>query len=292
MKKLSTHDNHGQFAAAILIITTAAIITLTATAAPHPAATSPQSVINKMQQKFLSYKLKSYTYDEIRVATYEVTDKSRQTGISPVAETNGSTTKARYFYQSPSKHGYRLLSERMDNYWIGSPNQLGALPMDSKWKNKVISWYSLKLLPDTTVDKNKCYSLALTPKPGKPAAYGMTWYIDKKYLVIRKFIYDVNYGDYPLKVTGTMKFKTLKNGLLFPTSATWTTKVHGLPFIFKTKSIYTNYHFNIPLDPSVFKEEYPPDWLNKMKEQQIQSKQKGAAPSFPLPPGVSPDILK
>ena len=53
---------------------------------------------------------------------------------------------------------------------------------------------------------------------------------------------------------------------MLPYKGDWKTKVSSLPYIFMQKTTITNYRVNIPLDESVFKEEFPENWFKNLDE--------------------------
>ena len=233
------------------------------------ARMQPDEVVSEIYNRFMKLNIKTMTYDEIRVSSYELAPQvaGKQQGTMPLNAENSSTMKQRYFYQAPDKHGYRQISEPMPGYWAGSPNQPGAIPMDQKWKDKVMSWYSVTMSPkDQVAGGAQCYVVTLSPKPDTPAQYPMTWYVDKDKFIVLKVVFLVNKGGKKVSATGEIKYKKY-SGYYMPESSKWRTKVQNLPYFFLSNSTFSNYTFNEPIDPASFKEQFPDDWFEKLGEQ-------------------------
>ncbi len=231
---------------------------------PDPKLT-PQQIVTKIHGKFLAMKIKSMAYDESRTVFY-VSRSEGNEGMMALNKNNGATYIARYFFQAPAKHGYRIISNPIKNYWIGSPNQPGALPMDEKWKDKVFEWFDFFRPKDMEYRGRKCYLVALLPKKNAPKnLYPMTWYVDPVNFIVIKFYFLIGRGDRSVSTKGEMYYKKV-NGRLLPSSAQWNTQVSDLPYDFKQKSVFSNYRFNVPLDESVFDQEFPKDWFKNLGE--------------------------
>lgn len=229
-------------------------------------------IVDSIYQKVMDWDFKTMSYDEIRVISYELQQGGGKTTM-PMSAENGSTLKLRYFYQTPDKHGYKMLSEPVNDYWIGSPNQPGAIPMDHKWKDKVTQWYDLSRAEKTREYKGrKCYLVTLMPIDGKPAAYPMTWYVDAENFVVLKFEFLLDMGTTKIRAVGDVTYDDIQ-GHLLPSRAEWRTRMTGLPYIFVSTSDYANYNFNMPLDASVFLEEFPKDWFTKLGEDPYRNQQ-------------------
>ncbi|MFA6451628.1 MAG: hypothetical protein WCX65_19310 [bacterium] len=238
-------------------------------AAPRPSASpkamTPEQIISEIHNRFMKQKFRTMTYDETRVVSNESITPGKK-GVMDLNFENGATYVSRYFYQAPAKHGYRELSNPIKNYWIGSPNQPGALPMDEKWKDKVVSWFNLYISTPQMYRGINCYRVTLVPKPGAPKnLFNMTWYIDPNTFSIIKFIFLIADDTNRVSSTGQVYYKPVNNYML-PYKAIWRTTVKNMPYIFLQKTTMKNYRFNIPLDESVFKEEFPDDWFKNLKE--------------------------
>lgn len=224
-------------------------------------------ILEKIQARFVEQDIKTMSYDELRVHSYELTKGSDSPGAMPLSMGNAATLKLRYFYEAPDRHGYKLLSEVEDNYWAGSPNQPGAIAMDHTWTDKVRDSYQVKLGPDKEFDGIDCYRVILVPKSTENnVVFPMTWLIDKERLIILKFLGLINTNDMKVSMNGVINYEEM-NDYWFPVSAEWKTSVSKLPYIFTNTSTYSNYRFNIPLDDSVFREEFPPNWFENLGEQ-------------------------
>jgi hypothetical protein len=230
---------------------------------------TPEQVVTEIYNRFMAQKIRSMTYDEVRVIAYESNSPGSE-GLTPLNEANGATYLARYFYQAPARHGYRSLTNPIKNYWIGSPNQPGALPMDERWKDKVISWFNIYKSPQQAYRGRKAAAVTLVPKPSAPKnLYPMTWLVDPDKFIVIKFIFLVEGKDNStVSTTGEMYYKNI-NGYLLPSSSKWSTRASTLPYLFKQKSAFKNYHINIPLDDSVFKEEFPENWFENLNQKPI-----------------------
>jgi hypothetical protein len=228
---------------------------------------TPLQVITEIQNRFNLRNIRTMTYDETRVTSYEVLS-GRGQGMMSMSPSNATTIRLRYFYQAPAKHGYRFLSEMPENYWAGSPNQPGAVPMDEKWKVKILSLYNAFLANrNEQCRERECYVLILVPRKGAPKElYPMTWYVDTKDLLVFKFIFLISAADGKfVRSTGDVYYKKA-NGFYMPERSRWRTKVSNLPFMFLLNTTMDNYHFNLPLDKSDFEEEFPKDWFKKLGE--------------------------
>ena len=229
------------------------------------AAMAPEQIVSEIHKRFVAQKFRTITYDETRVVSYESLTPGKK-GLMNLNLENGAMYMARYFYQAPAKHGYRDLSKPIKNFWIGSPNQPGALPMDEKWKDKVLSWFNLYGSPPRTYRGKKCYLVTLVPKPGAPKnLFNMTWYVDPADFTVLKFIFLITDSTSTISSTGEMYYKPL-NGYMLPYKANWRTKVSSLPYIFMQRTTIKNYRINIPLDESVFKEVFPENWFKNLNE--------------------------
>ncbi len=250
------------FIAGVLLLVTSAAGPARSVA-PDPKMT-PEQIIGKIHASFMAQKIKTLTYDETRTVYY--VSRGANEGVMPLNPDNGATYIARYFYQAPASHGYRTISNPIKNYWIGSPNQPGALPMDEKWKDKIFAWFDVYRPKDMEYRGRKCYLVALLPKKNTPKnLYPMTWYVDPEKFIVIKFYFLIGNKEKSVSTKGEMYYKKI-NGRLFPSSAVWNTQVSGLPYDFKQKSTFSNYRFNVPLDESVFKEEFPEDWFKDLGE--------------------------
>ena len=227
-----------------------------------------EEIVSEIHERFMGQDFKTVVYDEIRVVSQK-SPATKDGATMPLNENNASAMKLRYFYQAPDSHGYKLLSEDVDNYWAGSPNQPGALPMDHTWKEKILNWYEVNRAEKLKeINARKCYVVTLSPKPGMPAAYPMTWYVDSERFLILKFIFLVGAGGKKVHTTGVMTYKEVRDGYWMPASAEWKTKVEKFPQTFTSSSTFKNYQFNVPLDPSVFEEEFPDGWFEKFGDGQ------------------------
>lgn len=246
-----------------LFATVCIMVSASATICRAEKSLTALDIVDRIYDKVMSWDFKTMSYDEIRIISYELQQGGGATTM-PMSAENGSTLKLRYFYQTPDKHGYKLLSKPVNDYWIGSPNQPGAIPMDHKWKDKVTGWYSLSRSDGTRKYRDRdCYLVTLMPIEGKPAAYPMTWYVDAEDFVVLKFEFLLNMGSKKIRAVGEIYYDDVQ-GHLLPAQAEWRTRIAGLPYIFLSTSEYTNYSFNLPLDPSVFLEEFPEDWFTKL----------------------------
>lgn len=223
-------------------------------------------VVDEIQKRFNARKIRSMTCDEVRTTSYEISSGKRQ-GMMSISPDNATTIRLRYFYMAPNRHGYRFISEAPGNYWAGSPNQPGAIPMNEKWKEKVLSQYRVSLDKNEKCGGLECFVLTLVPLKGAPGSlYPMTWFIDTKDFLVRKFILLIRAKDGRyIYSTGEMEYGKV-NGSMMPASASWRTKVSALPYVFILKVKLENYNFNIPLDDSVFEEEFPENWFEMLGE--------------------------
>ena len=244
----------------------AALAAGAAHAAPVAKTTLPEDIIKAIYEKFRSYNIKTMTYDETRVISHEQTG-GKQTGVMKIDPMNSAALKIRYYFQAPDKHGYRVLSDPIKDYWVGSPNQPGAMPMDSKWLDKILNWFDIHRGEDKTHRGVNCHVIALVPKPGAPEGmHTMTWFVDSEKLVILKFIFTLkDANNKPMRTEGDLVYDNF-NGRYLASSATWRTTVSILPYVFIHNSAFDNHTFNIPLDESVFKEEFPDRWFEILKE--------------------------
>jgi len=229
-------------------------------------ALSAIQVIEGIQKKFIERGIRTMTYDETRVTSYEVS-RGRRRGMMQVAPNNAMTIRLRYFYAAPDRHGYRFLSDMPDNYWAGSPNQPGAIPMDEKWKEKVLARYDPALAKNAPCRERDCFTLVLVPKKDAPdSLYPMTWYVDTKDFLVMKVIFLIRARDGRfVRSVGDVFYKKYA-GFYMPSRSKWRTTVSTLPYVFLLETSMDNYHFDIPLDASVFEEEFPEDWFEKMGE--------------------------
>lgn len=240
------------------------------TAKPSAAAPgfsmSPEAIVAEIHNRFMGQNIKTMTYDEVRTVTYSSNSPGSE-GLTPLNKANGSVYLARYFYQAPARHGYRALTKPIKNYWIGSPNQPGAIPMDERWKEKVMTWYSVYKSPPQNYRGRKTVVITLVPKRSAPKnLYPMTWLVDPNKFIVIKFLFLITGKDgKTVSTTGEMYYKDI-NGYLLPASSSWTTHVSKLPYLFKQKSTFKNYRVNIPLDDSDFEEEFPKDWFKNLNE--------------------------
>jgi len=226
-----------------------------------------REIVTEMHKRFMDQDIKTYTFDEIRV-TSQKNPPSKDGTVMPLNQDNAKTMKLRYFYQAPDKHGYKLISEEIENYWVGSPNQAGALPMDHNWKDKILNWYDVSRSEKLReVRGRECFVVTLMPKEGMPSAYPMTWYVDRERFVVLRFIFLVTSGDKKVHTVGNLTYKEVRDGFWAPASAEWRTRVADFPNQFTSSSEFTNYKFDIPLDPSVFEEEFPEGWFESPDHQ-------------------------
>ncbi len=253
----------------ILLIMIAAMLfgrLAAAAAAVEKQELTGADIINEIQRRFIAQDIKTMSYDELRVHTYEMTRGTDSPGTMPLSMGNGTTLKMRYFYQAPGKHGYKLLSKTEDNYWAGSPNEPGAIAMDHGWTDKVFNSYNVERGPDKVFKGIDCFRVTLIPKSVEnKIIFPMTWYIDKERYIVLKFLGLVNSSDMKVSINGVIDYEKM-NDYWFPVSSKWKTKVSKLPYTFINLSTYTNYRFNIPLAPSVFTEEFPPNWFENLGE--------------------------
>jgi hypothetical protein len=240
-----------------------------ARASAAPQKMTPEGIVSEIHRRFMAQKFRTMTYDEVRVISYEAISKDKK-GMMTLNMQNGATYIARNFYQAPAKHGYRALNNPVKNYWIGSPNQPGALPMDEKWKDKVLSWFNLYGSPTQLYRGKKCYIVSLVPKHSAPKnLYNMTWYVDPDSFSVLKFIFLIEDKTNTVSSTGELYYKPINNYML-PYKGAWRTTVSSFPYIFRQNTELKNYRFNIPLDESVFKEEFPENWFKTLKEKPYQ----------------------
>ncbi|HOO57199.1 MAG TPA: hypothetical protein PLN69_10270 [bacterium] len=225
-------------------------------------------VVDAIHTRFMAHDIKTMTYDETRVMASEDIRKSAESSRMALNPSNATAMKMRNFYQAPNKHGYKMLSEQIKNYWQGSPNQAGAIPMDAEWKDKIYNWYDLYRAPDQEYRNINCIVILLKPKSDAPDnLYNMTWYIDPDKYIVLMFRYLIK-GEKQenISATGEMYYEQI-NDMWLPVRADWRTRVSKLPFVFTQTVEIDNYHFNIPLDESVFEEQFPDRWFENMGQQ-------------------------
>jgi len=227
---------------------------------------SAEEIVARIYDKFMGWNFKTMTYDELRVSSMKMAQDKVGGASMPLNESNATIMKLRYFFKAPDNHGYKLLSDPIDNYWVGSPNQPGAIPMDSHWKEKISTWYSVSKTEKNQVYRDReCYVVTLVPRENTPAHYPMTWYVDTASFNVLKFIFLLQSNNKKMTTTGEVYYGKVNNYEL-PVEAHWKTKISMLPYIFLSDSIFSNHSFNVPLDDSVFKEEFPEDWFKKLGE--------------------------
>ncbi len=253
-------------AKAYLALIAVALICVPAVSQAQTKTTLPEDIVKAIYDKFISYDIKTMTYDETRVTSHEQTG-GKQPGSMKIDPMNTATLKTRYFFQAPDRHGYRVISAPIENYWAGSPNQPGALPMDRNWLDKVLKWFDIHRAPDESYRNVKCHKLVLIPKPGAPEnLYTMTWYVDSVNFVVLKFVFMIrDANNRNIRSSGELFYENF-NGRYLASNATWRTKVSILPYVFVHKSVFDNYTFNMPLDESVFLEEFPAKWFEALDE--------------------------
>jgi hypothetical protein len=237
-----------------------------------PTKMTALKVLDEIQKRFIARKIRTMTYDEVRTTSYEFSS-GKQRGMMSISPDNATTIRLRYFYMAPDRHGYRFLSDAPENYWAGSPNQPGAIPMDEKWRDKVLSEYRIYLQNMDKCGGRVCYVLVLVPLKGaSDELYPMTWYIDTKDFLVRKFILLIRDKDGRyIRSTGEMDYGKV-NGVVMPVKSNWRTNVSELPYVFILRITMENYNFNVPLDNSVFEEEYPKNWFEMLGQPEPKKK--------------------
>lgn len=214
-------------------------------------------VLDKMFETFRKENIKSMVYDEVRTVATK-SQRGQTKGIMPLDSQNATTYVMRYYYRAPDKHGYRMLSDRIDGFWPGHPSEENNIAIDERWTEKVHESYNLTLSPSKKFNNRDCYVLNLTPKPGVTHVFPMTWYVDQKKFIILKFFHLVKKSDKrAVSTNGEITYDTV-NKRLVPVKAKWVTTMTGLPYDFTYTVRYKNYLFNVPLDDSVFVPEPKP----------------------------------
>ena len=233
-------------AAAVLVL----VCVLAAAGRAEKRLTADQ-VLDKMFDAFRKQKIKSMVYDEVRTVATKM-KRGGTKGMMPLDSKNATTYVMRNYYRAPDKHGYRMLSKRIEGFWPGSPSEENSIAMDERWPEKVRENYRLTLSPSKKFRDRDCYVFSLTPKPGVTHVFPMTWYVDEKKFIILKFFHLVKKSDKrSVSTTGEITYDNV-NKHLVPVKAQWTTTMTGLPYEFHYTVRYKNYLFNVPLDDSVF----------------------------------------
>lgn len=230
--------------------------------APRPAAAadlSAEQVLEKLFERFKEQKISTMMYEEIRTVSNKMRSRSSKDGMMMLNRDNATTYVMRYFYKAPDKHGYRLLTDPIKNFWPGHPSQDNAITMDERWLERVKEHYRVALAADFNYKGRMCYTLILHPKPGYEWTFPMNWYVDKEKFLILSATHVVR--ESPKRsssTTGEITYDRV-HGYLVPVKAHWKTTVRGLPYEFEFHVRYENYVFNAPLDDSVFKQEPLPE---------------------------------
>ena len=236
---------------------------------PNPAAgksLTPDQVLEKIFDNFRKQNIKSMMYDELRTVSTKVRGKGGRQGMMMLDKENATTYTMRYFYSAPDKHGYRMLSDPIEGFWPGDPNQENNIAMDERWLEKVRESYEMTLSEDAMVEDRLCYVLNLTPKKGLTHVFPMTWYIDKKKFLILKLYHLVRVGRQTKFTSGVITYDHV-SGRLMPIHAEWLTTMKDLPYQIEYKVKYKNYKFNVPLDDSVFEvEPVPPPKIQNFEK--------------------------
>jgi hypothetical protein len=227
-------------------------------ATARAASLSAQQVVEKLFQRFKEQNIRTMMYEEIRTVSNKMRDKGGQGGMMTLNRDNATTYVMRYFYKAPDRHGYRMLSEPVKNFWPGHPSQENAITMDERWLERVREHYDVSLAADFVYKGRPCYTLILNPKPGQEWTFPMSWYVDKEKFLVLSVTHLVRKGPKNSSfTTGEITYGRV-HGFLVPVKAQWKTTVRDMPYQFEFQVRYENYVFNAPLDDSVFKKEPAP----------------------------------
>ncbi|MEW5946884.1 MAG: hypothetical protein AB1742_11860 [bacterium] len=225
------------------------------TAAPAAHAVTGEQLVDGLQEIFIGQNIKTLSRSEKMIVT------TRQDGVE--YDEDGDKPFARkphvaelitkYYYKAPDKHAYELLSEPIEGFHPGDPNQPGSIAMDENFSEKVKSLFDLYVSKDQTYRGRKCHVLTLNPKPGAKGAFPMTWFIDKKKMLILKYVSLVRETrKYSVSTTAELYYKKVKGRWLIH-AARWVTRPSNIPYSFEYRKYFSDYRINEPIEDSVFR---------------------------------------
>lgn len=239
------------FFRSLFLIRNSIFVILLFSAAPAGALTGDE-LLHRMQKKFLGQDIKSLTYVENRVVITKVRENSIYNGTIPFNKKNVTRQKLRYYYKAPNRHRYRFLSEKKVKITeIGEPDQ-ATVEMDEEWEKRITENYTATLLADQTYRGRKCYVLNLIPRPENRFPVPMTWYIDKKRLIVLKFVSLAdNSVAGKLSTKGELFYRRI-DGRLLLSSARWVQTPSTIPQKYEFKVYFGKYEINGEISDSVF----------------------------------------
>jgi hypothetical protein len=214
-----------------------------------------EKLLHAMQQKFLSMKIRSMTYDEDRLVVTKIATGA-DAGMMMMNSNNAAHYRMRYFYKAPNRHAYKMISKKIQGFYPGNPNQDNNIAMDESWERKVIASYRPVMSKDITYRGRAVYVFNLVPRAGTKETYPMTFYVDQQSLLILKFVFLVTNPDKKKSsTTGEMYYAPVK-GRMMPSAARWTSSLTGIPYVVHYRIKFLNYRFDIPIPDSTFNLEY------------------------------------